>query len=103
MGGVALSVERFPVLSPLSDKGAEGIASPDVQLFIIDEELFGPGLSKSIPCLWRMRKKDTCVYIRIKWSDTLPHFPQTISEDRVYIIYYLLKKCSLRHFIVAAR
>jgi hypothetical protein len=53
MGGVALSVERFPVLSPLSDKGAEGIASPDVQLFIMDEELFGPGLSKSIPCLWR--------------------------------------------------
>jgi len=57
MGGVALSVERFPVLSPLSDKGAEGIASPDVQLFIMDEELFGPGLSKSIPCLWRMKKE----------------------------------------------
>lgn len=51
MGGVALSVERLPVLSPLSDRGAEGIASPDVQLFIKDVELFGPGLSKSIPCL----------------------------------------------------
>lgn len=51
MGGVALSVERLPVLSPLSDRGAEGIASPDVQLFIMDVELFGPGLSKSIPCL----------------------------------------------------
>lgn len=56
MGGVALSVERLPVLSPLSDSGAEGIASPDVQLFIRDVELFGPGLSKSIPCL---RKKIT--------------------------------------------
>lgn len=51
MGGVALSVERLPVLSPLSDKGADGMASPGVQLFIIDVELFGPGLSKSIPCL----------------------------------------------------
>jgi len=55
MGGVALSVERLPVLSPLSDKGAEGIASPDVQLFIMDVELFGPGLSKSIPCLQIIR------------------------------------------------
>lgn len=54
MGGVALSVERLPVLSPLSDRGADGIASPDVQLFIMDVELFGPGLSKSIPCLRTM-------------------------------------------------
>lgn len=59
MGGVALSVERLPVLSPLSDRGAEGIASPDVQLFIMDVELFGPGLSKSIPCL-RIIKQFVC-------------------------------------------
>lgn len=50
IGGVALSVDLLPVLSPLSDKGAGGTFSPE-QLLNIDVELFGPGLSKSIPCL----------------------------------------------------
>lgn len=51
IGGVALSAERFPVLSPLSESGAEGIASLGEQLFNNEVELFGPGLSKSMPCL----------------------------------------------------
>ena len=51
IGGVALSAERLPVLSPLSERGAAAIASPVEQLFIKDVELFGPGLSRSMPCL----------------------------------------------------
>lgn len=56
MGGVALSADRFPVLSPLSDRGAEDIASPGEQLDINEVELFGPGLSKSMPCLKRVHE-----------------------------------------------
>lgn len=51
IGGVALSADLFPVLSPLSDRGAEGMISPDEQLFKSELELLGPGLSRSMPCL----------------------------------------------------
>lgn len=60
MGGVALSADLFPVLSPLSESGAEDMASPGEQLFISEVELLGPGLSRSIPCLKNIKSICLC-------------------------------------------
>lgn len=48
MGGVALSADRAPVLSPLSLQAPPAFALPSPTPLLLP---VGPGLSRSIPCL----------------------------------------------------
>lgn len=49
MGGVALSADRAPVLSPLSLQAPPAFALPSPTPLLLPVD--GPGLSRSIPCL----------------------------------------------------
>lgn len=70
MGGVALSADRAPVLSPLSLQAPPAFALPSPTPLLLPVD--GPGLSRSIPCLSNSQPifRQYSTYIKLFYSKT---------------------------------